>query len=230
MPNKTTSLLNRLVLRMNNMVVSLMILVCAGSICAQQLDETWRLTVAGQTITPNPDGSFRIPNIPTPDQFGAGGPGTSPDFIGDDFVRLTGVGRVDGETRYVFSEPFRICQGAVFGIDPTALIFTDVPPPLHEQIVLTASAHILTEIGQTVQLSTIATLVDGETQDVTPRSSWTTYRSSNSGILAVNENGVVSGRSPGIAVVTAVNEGATAVIRTAVVQGDPLAKIDELLK
>ena len=40
-----------------------------------QLDETWTVTVAGQTVQVNPDGSFAIPNVAAPDLFGPGGPG-----------------------------------------------------------------------------------------------------------------------------------------------------------
>ncbi len=55
---------------------------------AAQLDESWTLTVNGQTVQANPDGSFRIQNISAEDSFGPGGPGTRPDFLSDDFLRL----------------------------------------------------------------------------------------------------------------------------------------------
>ena len=70
---------------------------------AQSLDETWTLTIAGQSVQANANGSFRIPNIAAPDLFGEGGLGTAPDFLSDDFLRLTGVSTQDGRTRYVFS-------------------------------------------------------------------------------------------------------------------------------
>jgi hypothetical protein len=54
----------------------------------------------------NPDGTFRIPNISAADEFGPGGPGTRPDFVSDDFVRLTGFSDAGGTTTYCFSEPF----------------------------------------------------------------------------------------------------------------------------
>src|SRR5205814_5994930 len=76
-----------------------------------QLDETWTLTIAGQTVQANHDGSFRIPNVTAPDLFGAAGPGSRPDFLSDDPVRLTGFSTRNGINRYVFSEPFRIRRG-----------------------------------------------------------------------------------------------------------------------
>ena len=38
-----------------------------GSANAQQLDETWTLTVNGQSVQADDDGSFRIPGITAPD-------------------------------------------------------------------------------------------------------------------------------------------------------------------
>ncbi|HEY3242236.1 MAG TPA: hypothetical protein VGM03_02705, partial [Phycisphaerae bacterium] len=52
---------------------------------AQQLDASCTVTVNGQTVRVNPDGSFGISNVAAPDVFGAGGPGTTPDFLSDDF-------------------------------------------------------------------------------------------------------------------------------------------------
>ncbi len=52
---------------------------------AQSLDESWTLTVNGQTVVANPDGSFLIPNISAADSFGPAGPGSRPDFLSDDF-------------------------------------------------------------------------------------------------------------------------------------------------
>jgi hypothetical protein len=76
----------------------------AASDCAftQYLDATWTVTVNGQSVQVNADGSFLIPNVSAPDQFGAGGPGTPRNFLSDDFVRLIGVGTKDGVTKYFF--------------------------------------------------------------------------------------------------------------------------------
>ena len=62
------------------------------SLCgrAQQLDEGWTLSAGGRRVQANADGSFQILNIPAPDRFGPGGPGTAPDFVSDDFVRVVG--------------------------------------------------------------------------------------------------------------------------------------------
>ncbi len=95
--------------------VWVMTFVHAGWVAGEQLDETWTVTVNGQSVQVNPDGSFRIPNISSADLFGPGGPGTAPDFLSDDFVRLFGVSTV-GTTRYAFSEPFQIRRGVTFRV------------------------------------------------------------------------------------------------------------------
>src|SRR5439155_7357534 len=129
-----------------------------------QLDETWTLTIAGQTVQANPDGSFRIPNVTAPDLFGAAGPGSRPDFLSDDPVRLTGFSTKNGVTHYVFSEPFRIRSGEVFSFSDEDLTFTDTPPLFPESILAVPDAPTLTALGQTTQMRVTATLHGGATR------------------------------------------------------------------
>lgn len=187
------------------------------------LDETWTLSVAGQTVQVNPDGSFQIPNIAAPDQFGAGGPGTRPDFLSDDFLRLIGFSTVDGVTRYVFSEPFQIRQGEPYVISDLTLTLT--PPPFPESIRAIPDVPTLTQIGETTQLRVTGTLIDGSTMDLTPRTAWTVYRTSNPEIATVDSDGVVTAVSPGMVFITAMNEAAIAVAQVDISLGDPLTTV-----
>ena len=173
-----------------------------------QLDETWTVTVNGQTVQVNPDGSFRIPNVSAPDQFGLGGPGTRPDFLSDDFIRAIGTSTVNGVTRYAFSEPFQFRNRQTFIIGEMTI--TDNPPPLPTKILLTADESLI-PIGNTTQLTVTGTLPDGSAADLTQRSFWTVYRTSNPAVATVGENGLVTGNSAGNVFITAVNEGATSV-------------------
>ncbi len=182
---------------------------------AQALDETWTVTVNGQTVQVNADGTFRIPNIAAPDQFGAGGPGSRPDFLSDDFVRVFGVSTAGGTTRYAFSEPFQFRAGQTFVIGD--LIITDTPPPFPESISIGADSPLL-PVGETTQLTVIGTLEDESTVDVTPRTTLTIYRTSNPATATVGQNGLVTGVSAGLAFITATNEGATSVKRITVTQ------------
>ncbi len=187
------------------------------------LDETWTLSVAGQTIQVSPDGSFTIPNISAPDEFGPAGPGTRPDFLSDDFLRITGYSTVDGVTRYVFSEPFRIRQGETYIVDE--LIFTLTPPPFPESIRVTTDVPTLTEIGGTTNARVTGTLIDGSIIDLTEQTAWTVYHTSNPDIASIDENGLITATDAGRVFITATNEGATSVTQLDVSPGDPLTTV-----
>jgi hypothetical protein len=88
------------------------------------LDESWSVSVSGQTVRVNSDGSFLIPNISAPDQFGANGPGSRPDFLSDNFVRLIGFNSREGITQYVYSAPFQLKAGETFVIEELTLTFS----------------------------------------------------------------------------------------------------------
>jgi alpha-tubulin suppressor-like RCC1 family protein len=171
------------------------------------IESSWTVTVNGQTIRPNPYGTFTVPNISAPDQFGPDGPGTVPDFVSDDYVRLTGRNTAGGTNRYVFSEFFQIRQGETVSI--TNLTFTDIPPRKPESITAAAEQPTLTALGQTTRVRVTASFADGSTNDVSARTSWTTYRTSNPNIATVGPDGLVTARGKGFVYITAVNEGAT---------------------
>ena len=192
---------------------------------ADVLNEDWVLRVAGKVVAVEPDGSFRIPNISTPDQFGVGGPGTAPDFVADEFTRLVGI-KVKGSVRYVFSKPFRIPSRGVYRIDPVAdLTFTDTPIPFPEALTITAPRRTMTAIGQTVPLTVTSKQLVGGTLDVTASSQWTTYRTSNVKIVNVNAEGVCTAVGPGTVFLTATNEGVSSVFQMEVSIGDPLTTV-----
>lgn len=179
------------------------------------LDTSWTVVAAGQSVTVNPWGLFTIPNISAPDLFGIGGPGTFADSMSDDFIRVVGTSTVEGVNRYAFSDPFQITQDQTYQV--TNFTVTDVPPPFPESIRITEGRRLLS-VDQSTQLMVVATLGDGTEQNVTPRTSWTIYRTSNPVIAIVDKDGVVTAKAPGIAIITATNEGATSVARILVVE------------
>lgn len=192
-----------------------------------QLDSTWTLMVNGQAVQANPDGSFRIPNIASPDQLPLGIPGVRPccDFLGDDPVRVIGFSTFNGITRYAFSEPFRISRSSTFRIESLTIGLD--PPPIPVAISITVDVPTLTMIGETAQATVLGTLLDGVTQvDVTEAVEGTVYRTSNPAIATVDENGLVTAIGAGQAFITATNSGATAVTRVFVVPGDPLTTLE----
>lgn len=192
------------------------------------IDETWQLSINGQSAIVSEGGLFNIRNVSLQDMFGVNGPGTPPDFVGDDFIRITGVSYAGGGTRYAASDFFQIRQGQAFVVQD--VIVSDSPPLSIQElnvVPLMDATNVLTAIDQTTQLQTLATLSDGtENVDVTQRTSWTIYRTSNPSIATVGPNGLVTAKGRGVAFITASNEGATAVTRIVVAPGDPLTTVE----
>jgi hypothetical protein len=190
---------------------------------SQVLDETWTLSVGGQVVKVNPDGSFLIPNISAPDQFGPGGPGTAPDFRSDRPVRVVGFSTATGVTRYVFSEPFQLSARETVVISNLTLTYN--PPPFPESLRAIPDQPTLTAPGQTTQVRVTGFLIDGTRLDLTAPNLGTTYRSSNTNIATVNTNGIVTAAGAGRVFVTAVNEGAASVTEVDVAPGAQLTTI-----
>jgi alpha-tubulin suppressor-like RCC1 family protein len=184
----------------------------------------WRLVVTGQSAVPNLDGTYRIANISSSDSFGLSGPGSPPDGIGDGFVRLTGFKIKDGRVvRYLQSEPFQIRQGGIHHLQK--LEYYDSVPGSYERIRAIVEQPILSAIGQRSRVRVTGWRSDGSTNDVSPRTEWTVYRTSNPRIALVDSNGFVTATGAGIAAITAVNDAATAVVRVNVAPSDTVASI-----
>ncbi len=131
-------------------------------------------------------------------------------------------------THYAFSEPFQIKSGETFIIGD--LTFTDIPPPFPDALKMSVDELTLNAIARTTQLYVTGVLDDGSEIDVTPRTAWTIYRTSNPDIVTVGENGLVTATGAGTAFMTAVNKGTTAVKRTLVVQGYPLTTVEGFVR
>lgn len=194
----------------------------------ERLDSSWNITVAGQAVTPGAFGTFKIPNISMPDNFGEGGPGTPRDFVSDDFVRVTGTNTSGDVTLYVFSEPFRIRAGQTTVV--TDLVIGDTPPPLPESVIFEPHPISPTAPDGTMQLAVTATLGNGTVMDVTPRTAWTTYRSSNPRVATVGPDGLVASVARGQVFITATNDGATAVTRIFISPDDPLTSVEGIVQ
>ena len=198
------------------------VLACAltpGAL-AQELDESWTVTLNGQAVQVNPDGTFTIPNVSSPDLFGPDGPGSAPDFLSDDYVRLTGVRGQGTDLTYVYSEPFKLSQGQTFFVG--GLTVSDSPPPIPVSISLTLGSAVI-EVGASSAATVMALLANGSSSNVSLGSAYTTYRTSNPSVVSVNVDGQLTGVGAGTAFVTASNEGAVSVAQISVVNS-----VDEL--
>ena len=127
----------------------------------QALSAEWTVAVNGQVAPVGGDGTFVVPNITAPDLFGPSGPGSGPDFVSDDYVRVI-ASRVgpNGVAEWAFSDGFLFASGVPVEIDTEDLTFTTVPPPFPESLSLDSvtGSGVLTSIGDMVQLVTLAAL------------------------------------------------------------------------
>ena len=188
------------------------------------LDSSWRLSVNGQSSQSGSYGTLKVRNVSAPDLFGPDGPGSRPDFVSDDYVRVTGVSTQGGTNRYAFSEFFQIRQGQTTFIND--LTFTDTPPRKPESLTLLPETRLMTgALGQTNRVRVIARFADATTNNVAAKTAWTTYRVSNPAIVTVTPDGEVVSKARGVVYVTAVNEGATATVQIGVSPDDSLTTV-----
>ncbi len=167
----------------------------------ERLDETWTVTVGGQTVFPNADGSFRVPNIIAVDADG--------DNVGDDLIRVIAIGTgPGGQAKYAYSDPFLLSQGQTFDID--VLTFSnELPAEIVRSVQIEGPDEL--SVGDVESLLIIATLEDGQEVPVPTEGDGTTYRSSNPSILSVTDGGIVEALAPGNAAILAMNSGASGI-------------------
>ncbi len=83
--------------------------------------------------------------------------------------------------------------------------------------------------GEVTQLRVLGVLSGGREVDLTAAQDWTLYRSSNPAVLTVDGDGLATGVAPGIAFVTASNEGAAAVQQLFVDPGGRTTTVEGLV-
>jgi hypothetical protein len=124
----------------------------------------------------------------------------------------------DGVTRAGQSDFFTIRQNTTTGFNANVSLAAVDPVPT--SLILTASTTTLTTAGATTQLTVTATLPDGNTRDVTARSSGASYTTSNRAVATVSADGLVTAVASGGVIVSALNEGALGLIRIQVTLTD----------
>jgi len=182
--------------------LALLIYLWCPSEAAAQLDQTCTVSAFNRTARVQADGVWVLPNVPA--------------NLGQVRVRATCV-----ENGVVSSGASSFINVPANGVIKVEDINFQRPPPVPASLNLSAPLTVLNAVGQTVQLSAIATYPGGSSADVTSGEVGTDYRTSNPAIATVDANGLVTARASGLALVSAVNEGALGVIRIqVVVSGD----------
>ena len=153
------------------------------------------VSVLNRTARVQPDGSWSLPNVPA--------------NFGRTLARATC--QDSDKTRSGRSDFFLVPTNASvnvadFPIDPPDLV------PIPAALSITSPTSILTAAGQTVQLAVSARSPDGTTRDVSSGSTGSNYQSSNSAVATVTPDGLVTAVSSGPVVISAMNEGALALL------------------
>lgn len=169
-------------------LVALLLLVAAGPLAAQAAATGGCVvSILNQTAFVRPDGSWTVPNVPS--------------NMGPVRARMTCTS--DGVTTSGASELFPIAQNRMNAIPPITI---GAAPPVPARISVAPSALTLTVPGATVQLAVTATFADGASMDVSAASSGTVYATTNSRIVTVSADGLVTAVGSGRALVTILHE------------------------
>ena len=178
-------------------IVGLVVLL-GGRVEASELNESCVVTILNRVAVPQADGSYILPNTPS------------------------NIGRVRARATCVENGVTRSGQSDFLELDPTSRAVL-VPPivfgqnvPIPESLVISSPSPTLGAIGATAQLTVTAVFVNS-TSDVTTAASGTNYTTSNPAVATVSPDGLLTAHGPGIVLVSAVNEGALAVLRLQVV-------------
>lgn len=164
------------------------------------LDERCVVSVLNRTVPVKADGSWVLPNIPS--------------NIGR--VRARATCLENGLTRSGESEYFVVPR---FGVVKVPEIRFDAVTTVPSRILVSAPLATLRGVGESVQLTTTATYPGGGRADVSASSRGTNYTASNAAVASVGEDGLVTAHASGVVIVTAINDGASGLLRVSVVLG-----------
>lgn len=166
----------------------------AAQVGVAELDENCLVSILNRTAIPQPDGSYILPNTPS------------------------NIGRVRARATCVENGVTRSGQSDYLEFNPLSRAVL-VPPivfgqtePIPDSLVISSPATTLGTVGATAQL-TVTAVFPGSTRDVTTAASGTNYTTSNPAVATIGSDGLLTAHGVGIVLVSAVNEGALAVLR-----------------
>lgn len=153
---------------------------------ADGLNENCVVSILNRTVKVKADGTWVLPNIP----------------IVPVAIRARAICTENGRTREGESALFELANGASITLPPIELVPL---APIPTRLDLQPSSRTLTKVGESAQLTAMATYADGVLADVS--STGTFFTSSNPLIASISSTGVVTAASSGFVIFQAVNEG-----------------------
>lgn len=163
--------------------------------------EACTVQILNQTVHVKADGSWILPNIPSNG--------------GQVRARLNCESALG--TRTGQSDFFVIKRNRMNAIRRIPFGDIDTGPTM---IALTSALDTLTDVDQTMALDVIGSYSGGADEDISAADTGTSYLSTNSEVLSVDEAGLVTAHKSGAVVVTAWNQGVSAAVWLAVKIGD----------
>jgi hypothetical protein len=159
------------------------------------LNQNCTANIQNRSVQVSPGGSFDIPNVPVD--------------VGLYRVRFT-CKDVDGK---IFGAQSALVKLVPFAPTEIRDITFGKVDPIPVAVTVSSTRNTLDTVGQTAQLVVTGTLADGTTKDLSKQTQGTLYVSSNSGIVSVSADGLVTAVSSGRAFITARSEGATGTVQ-----------------
>jgi hypothetical protein len=175
-----------------------LLLLCATSGAFAQLHQDCIVSVLNRNVQVNPDGSWVLPNVPA--NFGQ--------------VRARATCVQNGVTTSGESDFFTLPANGIVNLPEIVLgAATQIPV----SVSITPASVSFTAAGQTSQLTVTATYPDRSTRDVTAATTGTNYTTSNSAIVTISADGLLTAVASGTVIIQATNEGAAGLITATMV-------------
>jgi len=165
----------------------LLLILVPCSVSFADLNENCTVSVLNRTANVKADGTWTIPNVPS--------------NMGKVRVRATCV--ENGITRSGQSDWVTILTNNGINIGDIPMEELISPP---SSVKISSATPIFTSIGSTSQLTVTATYPDQSTKDITNGSTGTVYRSTNTAIATVSQNGLVTATGRGNVIISASND------------------------
>ena len=163
-----------------------------------QLNENCTVSVLNRSVQVQADGSWVLPNVPA----NAG------------MVRARATCVENGVTRSGQSDYFLV---PVDGLVEVAQIQFDTPQPIPLTLTLTSPSATLSAVGVTEQVTATAGYSDGTSANLSRATQGTNWFTSNPKVVSVSADGVITARTSGTAIISAMNEGALGLLQVNVI-------------